>query len=64
MGYGREGLKDKCVIVPKTEEPAMILGRRSFEFILIKRQGLIEPVNPVLPCKCRKLLFPMVSEAW
>jgi hypothetical protein len=30
MGYGREGLKDKCAIVPKTEEPAMILGSRSF----------------------------------
>jgi hypothetical protein len=34
------------------------------EFIPIKRQVPIEPENMVLRCKCRKLLFPIVSEAW
>ena len=34
------------------------------EFIPIKRQVPTEPVNPVLRCKCRNLLFLMGSEAW
>ena len=41
-----------------------IPGLKPIEFIPIKRQVLTEPVNPVLLCKCHKLLFPMVSEAW
>jgi Family of unknown function (DUF6444) len=35
----------------------------SLEFIPIKWQVPTEPVNPVLRCKCRNLLFPMMSEA-
>jgi hypothetical protein len=36
----------------------------TLEFIPIKRQVPTEPGNPVLRCKCRKFLFPMVTEAW